>query len=554
MKNFPAWLCALVAGLALPLAAQPPAPSPLRFTLRPESLVLSNCLAQPGAVPLVLVATNANLEIMDWAAAPTAQPQPGQFTLRFAQATPVGSVVVEGAASVEFELSGRWQEIPPGPEAGRQLQFLSLPAGVAVDGLRFTVPSVPLPAAGPASPRHQAVLRFATLVPIRLDNVARGADVRVSRPRPGRPPAELVDGRTERLAGGPAAALAADPVRSNDWVLLQWKDPAAFRGLAVFREGPLAAPESVLLEVFTGAGDPAAAVSTQDWKRVTGRATAPGWFRANEFFVSSQPLSTRALRFTGLLGPGPNLTEIAVLRDLGMEPVPAAGPAQAGVAKVLVVPRRVGVPVLDGRADDWPAGRTNGFALGWDEDGLRLLYEATGEAARFENAGTNLNELFFTGDALELLLQTRPGLDAGRVQPGRGDVRLVFSVLAGRPVVVLYEFRSEDLLVMPVAFRTGDRVVECDKVGEVKTAGMVIRRGPAGEAVPTLTVEAVVPWAALGVAPGSLLKTRGDFGRIWGTTARRLRWSDDTPLVPGDLAGAAAVQPARWGILSWAVP
>jgi hypothetical protein len=272
--------------------------------------------------------------------------------------------------------------------------------------------------------------------------------------------------------------------------------------------------------------------------------------------VSGDPPRARALRLTGITGPGPALAEIAVLRDLGLEPAPVVAAKEVGGAREWMVPRAAGPWQVDGRADDWPGSvpRTNGMALAWDDEGLRLLYQATGEAARFENRGTNLQELFFTGDAVELLLQTQPGQDPARTQPGRGDVRVVFSVWEGRPVAVLYEFRSEDLLVVPVAFRTGARVVECDKVTELKSARVALQRAAAGGAGPGCTLEALVPWSALGMQPAALREVRGDFGRIEASPARRLRWAESVPLAPGDLAAAAAVHPARWGVLRFAAP
>src|SRR5262249_48279597 len=146
---------------------------------------------------------------------------------------------------------------------------------------------------------------------------------------------------------------------------------------------------------------------------------------------------------------------------------------------------------VDGRDADWPAGRTNGFALAWDEQRLYLLYHATGAEAAFENRGTNVQELFHTGDALDLQLQTRTGLGADRTNPVPGDIRLVFSMLAGKPVCVLYEYHADDLLLLPVTFKGSGGTVSCDKVAPIPDALVEVRR-----ADQELTIEASVPLKA----------------------------------------------------------
>lgn len=503
-------------------------------------LALPNCLAQPGARPLSLPAEAANLEIVDWAAAPTPNPVPGEFVVRLAGPMPLGSVAVYGADKVSWESGGRWETLEPAGEAGRRLQFLPLPPGALVEAVKFTVNATEQPRTPGRPPEFQAVLPFATFLPIRVVNIARDATVNWGGSPAGRRPADWVDG---------VLTPTADPLppgSSNDWLMLHWTAPQSFRGLAVFRAGSTPGPGVSVIEVHTGHGDPVAAGdSTNDWRRLGGRATAPGRFFANEFFVTPRVQETRAIRLRGAPGGGLGAGEIVVLRDLGAEPVPAvAGAARPGPVRVLEVPKAAGRIAVDGQATDWPAGRTNGFAFAWDAERLYVLHQATGERAHFANAGTNVQQLFHTGDVLELMLQTRTGLDAQRSQAGRGDVRLVFSEFQGRPAVVLYQFHTDDLLLLPVTFRAGDRALECDKVTEMREAQLAWRTTNG-----TLTVEASVPWAALGGEPGPWLETRGDFGRITGPPPRRERWADTTTPAPTDVVAGAELHPARWGVL-----
>src|SRR5262249_17245060 len=158
-----------------------------------------------------------------------------------------------------------------------------------------------------------------------------------------------------------------------------------------------------------------------------------------------------------------SLGEIAVLQNIGSATMP--GTSTRRTTNTWLVPKVAADQItLDGRADDWPKERHNGFALAYDDRRLYLLYEARGEAAAFDNPGTNVNELFFTGEALDLELQTRPGLNPNRSQPDLGDLRLIFALSNGHPVCVLYEYRVDDLLVQPTPFRSPGRTVACDRV------------------------------------------------------------------------------------------
>lgn len=522
----------LVLAAALPALAAAQPGDPLRFTLRPELLELSNCVAQPGAVPLRL-ATNANLEIVDWSAAASTNRQPGEFFIRFTNPTPVGSVILYGAEEAYFQSSNSWKRIDAGPEAGRKLQFLPLPAGTVPEAIKLVVSPAALSAAGGKPALFQATLPFATLVPIRLANTAPDAMVSASG---------LPEGSAQSLVDGVVDAKRSLPLPA--WVALTWNAPRTFRGIAVYRGSEEQGWSGGAVEAFTGTGEPRGARGSNDWRVIRGRSTMPGQFRGNELFVCP-PTTTRAVRLisTNTLERA-GLGEIAVLRDLGTEPWPA-GKVLVPVEKSLTVPRVAPNRItVDGDVNDWPAARTNGFALAFDETRLYLLYQALGDAARFANAGTNLHELFHTGDAVDVMLQTRPGLDARRAAPGPGDVRFLFSTFQDRAVCVLYDFHADDLLVLPVSFRSAARTVECDKVAELKDARVELRRTPSA-----LTLEASVPLKSIRLDPTALKQTRGDFGRIFATPPRRACWANENPAPPGNLAAGAEIHPATWGVL-----
>lgn len=542
----------LFASLALAVSAGTTfaqSPPPLaRFSIRADALALSNCVAQPGGVRLQLAPENPSLEILDWSAQPATN-RMGEFTVSFREPTPVGSVIAYDGGEVSFLTGGIWQQLDPGRDAGRRLQVLPLPPGVMVEAVKFIVPAAPLPAADGKPGQFKATLPFATFIPIRAANIALDAAVTVSSTAPSAKPGMLIDGEVDARQNFSTAQRKAQPSNvGSEWVMLGWSALRPIRGMAFLRGSEDAGFGQSRIEIFAGEGDPSANGGTNGWAEIVGRTTLPGRFRANQFFVSMKPLEARALRITSTGGVDRvSAGEIAVLADLGS--APAASVFATPEVKLLTVPKvKPSAIKIDGRADDWPTQRMAGFALAFDEEHLHLLYQASGDLARFENTGTNVHELFHTGDAVELELQTQAGAAPQRPAPVRGDLRLVFSIHEGKPVCLLYDYSAEDLLLLPVRFKSGARVTECDKVSCLASARVDLRHE-----ANTLTLEASVPLAALGLRPEALKETRGDLGRVVGApdrpaAIRRIYWSNQHVPSVGDLAAEAAMQPAQWGV------
>lgn len=530
------WLvvAALVAGWH-PASAQ----RAMRFSLPRDILDFTNCVANPGNVPLSLAADNANLEVLDWTTRATGSNQPGEFVLHFKQPIVVGTLAHYGGGHVSVLQSNRWRELPAGLDAGRKLQSTPLPFGESFSAIKITVP------AEKTNDLFQARLPFATLIPVRAINIAPSATAAASSSAPGKTPAALIDGvvdARENFSTAPRGdALTPEKPES---VTLTWPAAQRFRGVWFFRGSTDEGVGEPLIEIFSEAGEPGGGAN--GWNPIVTRSTLPSSFRSNQFFVAMEMQETRGLRVTAT-GEVSRLAlgEIVVFQDIGVGPAPTN--IVAHERKSYAVARMVGKIKVDAAEEDWPPGRIDGFALKYDDENLYVLFRGEDAEANFENKGTNKFELFATGDALDVLLQVRPGLTPGRLEPAPGDVRLLFAMFEGQPVCVFYNYRIKDLIAQPVTFRSGSRTVWADKVDVLADAKIELKRS-SGEFV----LEASVPLAAINLKPAALGETRGDVGRIFSDASgaksvRRTYWSNRSAPPPGNLAEDATVQPAHWG-------
>ena len=223
--------------------------------------------------------------------------------------------------------------------------------------------------------------------------------------------------------------------------------------------------------------------------------------------------------------------------------------ARKNEPKVYTV-RRVekGAITVDGKDGDWPEERLDGFALAWDAERFYVLFRGRDDRATFENKGANLVELFKSGDVVDVMLQTRPGLDAGRTQAGPGDIRLSFAMFEGRPIGVLYDFQVDGFDGQRVPFSSPWRTVWCDRVAALSDAEIQVKRA-GGE----YTLEAAVPLKSIHLDPAALQQTRGDVGRVLSdqtgsAAASRVYWSNKYTAIMSDLPSEASLEPNLWGL------
>ncbi len=228
---------------------------------------------------------------------------------------------------------------------------------------------------------------------------------------------------------------------------------------------------------------------------------------------------------------------------------------RAAAPAVLTIPRVKAVPAFDGRLGGFP---TNGCvtwsagpytvraALALDAASLYLGYDVAGDDNPMVNAGKDVNQLFVTGDSVDLQLGTDAAADTNRTSAAVGDLRLLISVYDGKPVAVLYRWKTPGER-RPVTFTCPWRSATVDRVEIVETARInLVRRGGG------YVVEAAVPLEALGFTPQTGRRYRIDLGAVYSDAkgdnrAARVYWSNKATGLVADVPGEILATPNQWG-------
>ncbi|MCX7598521.1 MAG: hypothetical protein N2512_06580, partial [Armatimonadetes bacterium] len=219
---------------------------------------------------------------------------------------------------------------------------------------------------------------------------------------------------------------------------------------------------------------------------------------------------------------------------------------------------RASKPVtVDGTLAEWDMGKAVEIKAGDRGAKVALSYDDTWLLAAFDvrddspmlNSAKDFALAFKGGDCCEVFLGLDASADPRRTRPGPGDTRLIFTVLDGKGVCVLYQpvlregERAPRLFSSPVSAEAFDRVVlvESAQVAVAPIAGGYI-------------LEAAVPLAALGWAPkpGTVLK--GDVGIIYSDAGGsrnsfRVDYANKDTAIVNDIPSEARLEPSKWGLI-----
>jgi len=255
-----------------------------------------------------------------------------------------------------------------------------------------------------------------------------------------------------------------------------------------------------------------------------------------------QPLKGGRLEFTGK----------DVLAAEAVQQKAAAKKAEKKSLAILLLGKG---PVADGRLDEFPkesfaewssGGYRVRAAVATDGASLCLAYDVSGDTNPMVNGGQDVTQLFVTGDSVDLQLGTNPEAKPDRTGPVVGDLRLLISVLAGKPVAVLYRWKAQGKK-NPQIFRCPWRSAAVDWVEELEDASISINRRGDG-----YVVEAMVPLKTLGFDPKPGKEYKLDLGVIFSDAkgnnrAARVYWANKATGLVADVPGEIMAQPNLWG-------
>ncbi len=236
---------------------------------------------------------------------------------------------------------------------------------------------------------------------------------------------------------------------------------------------------------------------------------------------------------------------------------------------VLAVVGRVTAPAMDGKLDDWPS-------TGWvdiDRRGVRAyfnsstkpyevsgavavsggrLYAAwrTGDPKLLDNSGEMPIAPFKTGGALDLMIGANPKADPNRIAPVYGDVRLLVTVIGGKPRALIYRPVVPNAGNAPkIPFSSPWRTINFDKVDDV--TDQIQFAAAAGN------YEISVPLDVLQLHPADGMIIKGDIGILrgeGGQTTSRIYWANKATGITADVPSEAMLTPNLWGNWMFKLP
>ncbi len=169
------------------------------------------------------------------------------------------------------------------------------------------------------------------------------------------------------------------------------------------------------------------------------------------------------------------------------------------------------------------------------------------DASPWVNNGNDWQQLFKTGDSIDLQLGIDPAANPKRSAPVPGDLRLLLAPFQGDNIAVLYRHRLPGA-TDSVVFQSPWRNEKVDSVKKLEGAIITIKRS-----ADSYTVKAEIPMAELGLNDSSLGKPLAcDFGVIYGdaegtTNIFRNYWSNQATGLVNDVPGEIMLTPNLWG-------
>jgi hypothetical protein len=174
----------------------------------------------------------------------------------------------------------------------------------------------------------------------------------------------------------------------------------------------------------------------------------------------------------------------------------------------------------------------------------------TGDPQALDNSGASFRNLFKTGGGLDLMLATNPGSDPQRKSAAAGDIRLLVSLVKGKPVAVLYrpvattDPRNSAIFESPLRTLRFDDVEDVSDFVQLATGSANSGNNSTGD------FEFSIPLKVLGLNPTPGAELRADVGLLRGDgvqTIQRVYWSNKATGLVSDVPSEAELTPHLWG-------
>ena len=194
------------------------------------------------------------------------------------------------------------------------------------------------------------------------------------------------------------------------------------------------------------------------------------------------------------------------------------------------------------------------FAIGYDEQSLYVRWNVSSPHGALRNSGEDFHRYFKTGACLDLQLGTDESAPANRNTPVAGDVRLLFTVVNGKPKAVLYQPISAGANAKDAWETRTDAggTTRFDRVVQLTNAQLDYapdRTNPNDR----YSFTAVIPLRELNWKPRPEKLFRCDWGLLTSddghTVKRRIYWSNVLATGTTDEAWEARLDPRLWGTL-----
>ncbi|MCS7253225.1 MAG: hypothetical protein RMK18_07725 [Armatimonadota bacterium] len=232
--------------------------------------------------------------------------------------------------------------------------------------------------------------------------------------------------------------------------------------------------------------------------------------------------------------------------------------AKEGTLKLLSVRKALKQLKVDAELNEWEEKQFENvtsdgevrakFALMWNEHSLYLAAMVNDKTPAL-NSAKDLRLLFKFGDCVDLQLGLMRTPESHPQEIVAGDVRILLSIFGGKPIAVIYRYRSAGTKT-PEKFASPVRSVTVDQVETLTRSKVAVKPTAIG-----YNVEAEILWDEIWSnikPPIAGTKMPIDFGVIFSTqagdsVAERLYWANKLSGIVSDLPSEVEIKPQLWG-------